>query len=176
LVALYERDTNEAPKALAALGSDMFFGKEGPPLPRVWLEGLVERLRGDGPAARAAFAKAHEEVAKIAHDQPENELALCALGMIEAALGNKKDAIREGERAVELVPVTKDSIEGAMLVQYLAIIYAWTGKKDAALEQLRIATKIPGDLSYGQLKLDPLWDPLRSDPRFEKIVAALAPK
>ena len=72
--------------------------------------------------------------------------------------------------------MTKDTIDGAMLVQYLAIIYAWSGKKDAAFEQLNVATRVPGYLSYGQLKLDPLWDPLRSDPRFENIVATLAPK
>src|SRR4030095_16064179 len=97
-------------------------------------------------------------------------------GMIDAVLGNKEEAIREGRRAVELLPVTKDSIDGAQLVQYLAVIYAWVGQKDLAFEQLRIASSIPGYLSYGSLQLDPLWDPLRRDPRFEKIVASLAPK
>jgi serine/threonine-protein kinase len=96
--------------------------------------------------------------------------------MIDAALGNKKDAIREGEGAVALVPVTKDAIDGAMLIQYLAIIYAWAGKNDAAFEQLSVAIKMPGYLSYGELRVDPLWDPLRNDPRFEKSVAMLAPK
>jgi serine/threonine-protein kinase len=96
--------------------------------------------------------------------------------MIDAALGNKENAIREGRRAVELLPVTKDSIDGAELVQYLAVIYAGVGEKDLALEQLRIASSIPGYLSYGSLRLDPLWDPLRGDPGFEKIVASLAPK
>jgi serine/threonine-protein kinase len=96
--------------------------------------------------------------------------------MIDAALGNKEDAIREGRRAVELLPVTKDSIDGAQLVQYLAVIYAGVGEKDLALEQLRIASSIPGYLSYGSLRLDPLWDPLRGNPDFEKIVASLAPK
>jgi hypothetical protein len=96
--------------------------------------------------------------------------------MIDAVLGNAEDAIREGRRAVELLPVTRDSIDGAQLVQYLAVICAWAGQKDLALEQLRIASSVPGYLSYGSLKLDPLWDPLRKDPRFEKIVASLAPK
>ncbi len=57
-----------------------------------------------------------------------------------------------------------------------AVIAAWTGEKDLACEQLAIATRLPGSLSYGQLKLLPYWDPLRDDPRFEKIVASLAPK
>jgi serine/threonine-protein kinase len=177
LVALYERDVNTANQALAALSPDaVFMTKETVSLPQPWWEGLVARLRGDASSARAAFTRARAEVDKIVREQPDSGVALCGLGMIDAALSNKKDAIREGERAVELVPVTKDTIEGAMLVQYLAIIYTWTGKKDAAFEQLSVATKIPGSLSYGQLKLDPLWDPLRNDPRFEKIVATLAPK
>jgi hypothetical protein len=74
------------------------------------------------------------------------------------------------------VPPTRDAIDGTMMMQYLAIVYAWTGKKDAALDELAATLKLPGYLSYGQLKLDPLWDPLRNDPRFEKIVAGLAPK
>ena len=98
------------------------------------------------------------------------------LGVADAALGNKDDAIREGRRAVELLPVTKDSIVGALLVQNLALIYAWTGEKDLALQQLSVAARIPGHLSYGELRLHPYWDPLRGDPRFDKIVASLAPK
>ena len=92
-------------------------------------------------------------------------------------LGNKEDAIREGERAVELMPVSKSAIEGSMLTQYLAVIYAWTGDKDRAIERLAEAAKLPGShVTYGHLRLHPLWDPLRGDPRFEAIVASLAPK
>jgi hypothetical protein len=72
--------------------------------------------------------------------------------------------------------VTKDSIMGALLIRYLAVIYAWTGEKDLAFEQLAVAARTPGFLSYGELRLHPRWDPLRDDPRFEKIVASLAPK
>ena len=96
--------------------------------------------------------------------------------MADALLGHKEDAIREGRRAVELLPITKDSIGGSLLIQYLSLIYAWTGEKDRAFEQLAIAAQEPGPLSYGQLRLHPYWDPLRSDPRFDKIVASLAPK
>ena len=98
--------------------------------------------------------------------------------MVDAALGNKEDAIREGERAVELMPVSKSAIEGSVLTQYLAIIYAWTGEKDRAIERLAEAAKLPG--SHVSLRLFAssirLWDPLRGDPRFEAIVASLAPK
>ena len=84
--------------------------------------------------------------------------------------------MREGQRAVDLMPVSKNAIEGLLLIKYLALIYAWTGEKDRALKQLDKAAKLPSYLSYGQLRLHPIWDPLRGDPRFDKIVASLAPK
>ena len=104
-------------------------------------------------------------------------IAVCALGVVDAALGNKEGAIREGERAVELVPANKSAIDGAMLIRYLAVIYAWAGDKDRAIKRLNEAVQLPGSfLSYGHLRLHPFWDPLRGDPRFEAIVASLAPK
>ena len=110
-------------------------------------------------------------------NQPDYAAALCALGVVDAVLGNKEDAIREGERAVKLLPVSKSAIDGAMLVRYLAVIYAWTGEKDRAIERVAEASELPGShVSYGYLRLHPLWDPLRGDPRFEAIVASLAPK
>ena len=133
-------------------------------------------MRGDARAAGAAFTSARTEAVKLVAQQPGYAEALCVLGMADAALGHKEDAIREGRRAVELLPVTKDAIIGAQLVRNLAIIYAWTGEKDLAFEQLTIAAQIPGYLSYGQLRLHPYFDSLRGDPRFEKIVASLAPK
>jgi len=74
------------------------------------------------------------------------------------------------------LPVAKDSIDGAELVKYLGVIYAWCGEKDLAIQQIAATLQIPSTLSYGNLKLHPYWDPLRGDPRFEKIVANLAPK
>jgi tetratricopeptide (TPR) repeat protein len=174
VLAIWERDSSAAGRALSLVDangchSDM-------PFPRAWCEGRVALSRGEVALARDAFTRARKEIEGVISQQPDYAQALCALGMIDAALGNKEDAIREGRRAVELLPVTKDSIDGAQLVQYLAVIYAGVGEKDLALEQLRIASSIPGYLSYGSLRLDPIWDPLRSDPRFEKIVASLAPK
>jgi hypothetical protein len=101
---------------------------------------------------------------------------LCVLALTDAALGNKEDAIRGGRRATELLPISKDALNGPLLVGYLAVIYAWTGEKDLALEQLRIATDVPSYWSYGNLKLHPLWDSLRDDARFQQIVDRLAPK
>jgi serine/threonine-protein kinase len=127
-------------------------------------------------AARAAFMNARIQVEKTVIEQPDYAEALCVLGLVDAGLGRKGEAIQEGRRAVELMPVTKDAINGALLIEYLAIIYAWAGERDLALEQLALAARIPSDVSYGQLRLHPYWDPLRGDPRFEKIVASLAPK
>jgi TolB-like protein/tetratricopeptide (TPR) repeat protein len=174
-VSLCDRDFDSAFRALALLpiaGCQ----QETIPFPRAWCEGVVARLRGDDAGFHATFSRARTEAAKLVAEQSDYAEALCVLGMLDAALGNRDDAIREGRRAVELLPVTKDSIIGPLLVQNLALIYAWTGEKDLAFEQLAIATRIPGYLSYGELKLHPYWDPLRGDPRFEKIVASLAPK
>jgi serine/threonine-protein kinase len=98
------------------------------------------------------------------------------LGLIDAGLGRKEEALREGRRAVELLPAEKDAVFGPLMVKYLAMIAAWVGDKNLACEQLAIAVRPPCTVSYGQLKLLPFWDPLRGDPRFEKIVASLAPK
>src|SRR4029453_2852609 len=163
---------DSAARALAELPSDGC-RDDTIPFPRFWCEGVVAQLRGDKTTARAAFTNARIEAAKLLRKQPDYAEALCVLGMIDAALGHKEDAIRKGRRAVELLPVTKDAIIGPKLVQYLALIYAWTGEKDLALEQLAEAARIPGYLSYGQLRLLPDWDPLRGDPRFENIVASL---
>ena len=113
---------------------------------------------------------------RSARAQPDYAPALSILGVIDAGLGRKEEALREGRRAVELMPIAKDSTDGPQLVFHLALIYAWTGERDLAIEQLEIVSKIPGGPTYGMLRLDPVWDSLRGDPRFEKIVASLAPK
>jgi TolB-like protein/class 3 adenylate cyclase/Tfp pilus assembly protein PilF len=173
--ALCKRDLDGARRAMDALPIDGCYDNTIP-VPRSWCEGVVAQFRGDKAAAHAAFTSVRAEAAKMVAEQPNYAEALCVLGMADAALGNKEDAILESRRAVELLPVTKDAIIGARLVHYLALIYAWTGEKDLALEQLSVAARIPGHLSYGYLRLHPYWDPLRGDPRFEKIVASLGPK
>jgi TolB-like protein/Flp pilus assembly protein TadD len=173
-ISEYQRDANGAQHALAALPVDACYD-ETIPFPVSWCDGLVAEMRGDQRAAHDAFMKAREETASLLHDQPDYAEALCVLGMADAFLGHKEAAIREGRRAVELLPVAKDSIIGSLLVQYLAIIYARLGEKNDAFQQLVIAARTPGFLSYGKLRLDPYWDPLRREPRFEQIVASLAP-
>jgi TolB-like protein/class 3 adenylate cyclase/Tfp pilus assembly protein PilF len=173
--ALCKRDYDGARRAMDALPIDGCYD-DNIPFPRSWCEGVVAQLRGDKAAASAAFSNARAEGAKLVAEQPDYAEGLCVLGMADAALGHKDEAIREGRRAVELMPVNKDAIRGPLLIQYLAVIYAWTGEKDLALEQVSAAAHIPSHLSYGHLRLHPYWDSLRGDPRFEKIVASLAPK
>ena len=173
-LALCERDPTAVTQALAAIPDsgtavDLNF-------PRSWCEGLAARSKGDVATAQAAFLAAHAELERTVSEQPGYAPALCVLGLIDAALGRKDEAIREGRHAIELLPITKDSIDGAELVKYMGVIYAWCGEKDLAIEQIEATLKIPSTLSYGNLKLHPIWNPLRGDPRFEKIVTDLAPQ
>jgi len=93
-----------------------------------------------------------------------------ALGMIDAALGREEDVLREGCHAEELLPVTKDAFTGADLLGDLAVIYAWVGQKDLAIKQLEKVLRIPSWVFYDELRLHPSWEPLRGDPRFERLV------
>ncbi len=111
--------------------------------------------------------------------QPDYGPALCVLAIIDAALGRKEQALDEGRRAIALTPLEKDVSNGGRVLQYFAITAAWAGDKELALQQLETGLRAPhaaDALSYGALKLMPFWDTLRGDPRFEKIVASLAPK
>jgi TolB-like protein/Tfp pilus assembly protein PilF len=175
--ALAERDAAAAKAALNELG-DNAYQIEAIALNRNVVEGMIARLAKDDAKARAAFTAARAEQEKFVLGQPDYGPAVCVLGFIDAALGRKKEAMQEARRAMEVLPVAKDSINGPLVVQYAAIIGAWVGEKDFACDQLGSVapTFAIGPVSYGQLKLMPYWDPLRGDPRFEKIVASLAPK
>ena len=134
-------------------------------------------MKGDAAAAqRRLYCRARANRRKrFAHGLIIGP-TLCVLGLIDAALGRKEEALREGRRAVELAPIAKDSLDGADVLYFYAVICAWTGERDLAIEQLETLAKIPAGASYGDLRLDPNWDSLRGDPRFEKIVTSLAPK
>ena len=110
------------------------------------------------------------ELKTIVFEQPDYAQALCILGWIDAALGRKHEAMSEGRRAAELLPLTKDAMTGAEILRNLAIIYAWVGEIDLAIEQLEKLLPLYGPISYGQLRLHPWWDLLREDPRFDKVM------
>jgi TolB-like protein/Tfp pilus assembly protein PilF/tRNA A-37 threonylcarbamoyl transferase component Bud32 len=175
IYALAERDASAAEAALEALGKNTF-GNDAVQFRRAFCEGLIARMTNDEIKARSAFSVARAEQEKRVQAQPNYGPALCVLGLIDAGLGRKEEALREGRRAIELMPVKKDFTNGVHMIEYFAQIAAWVGEKDLACEQLAIATRLPGYVSYGELKLLPWWDPLRGDPCFEKIVASLAPK
>jgi serine/threonine-protein kinase len=176
--ALAERDAAAANDALLASGENSInLGQFGDVLfNRRFVEGVIARMTKDDDKARLAFTAARAEQEKIIQAQPNFGPALCVLGLIDAGLGRKEQALREGRRAVELLPLEKDAYRGSFMIKYLALIAAWVGDNDLACEQLGTVIRGPSDLSYGQLKLMPFWDPLRGNPRFEKIVASLAPK
>jgi hypothetical protein len=169
------RDPAEAERAVAALLPNGM-AINGVPFPRPFCEAMVARLRGDESVARVAFTRARAEVEANLRASPDYPQALVMLGLMDAGLGRREDAIREGERAAELTPVSKEALVGSAIVEILSMIYAWTGEKDRAFEQLALSARIPAGVTYGEVKLHPYWDPLRGDPRFEKIVASLAPK
>ena len=175
LCALAERDAKAGEAALAALG-DNTFGDDATQFSPDFSRGLLARTTNDENKARAAFTAARSAQEKRVQEQPDYGPAISVLGLIDAALGRKEDALREGRRAIELLPVTKEANNGPGMIQNFSIVAAWVGEKQLACDQLDATLQLPGTTSYGRLKLLPYWDPLRGDPRFEKIVNSLAPK
>ncbi|HZR05519.1 MAG TPA: protein kinase [Candidatus Udaeobacter sp.] len=172
-LALFERDFIAASRILATVPQqqDWIDG-----FSRDFWRGIVARARGDEIAAQGAFTTARAEQEEAGRTDFEVAESLSVLAVIDAALGRKEEALREGRRAVELFPIAKDSTEGPPLVYHLALVYTLTGERELAIEQLEILAKIPFGPTYGELRLSPVWDSLRGEPRFEKIVASLAPK
>jgi TolB-like protein/predicted Ser/Thr protein kinase/thioredoxin-like negative regulator of GroEL len=175
-LALYERDAVAADHALGMCEDTFDAGRGGMQLSRAYLQGSVARMKGDAAAAHVAFTVARAQQEEAVRAQPDYGPPLCVLGLIDAGLGRKEEALREGRRALELALIAKDSFDGVDVLYIYAVICAWTGERDLAIEQLETLAKIPAGPSYGDIRLNPNWDPLRGDPRFEKIVASLAPK
>jgi len=170
--ALYLRDYDAANRVIAATPAkwaDFAFGEQT----ASWAEGQVARARGDKQKALAAFAAARKKIEAKLGDEAKDAIYLSEVATLDAGLGQKEQAIREARRAVQLMPIAKDSLNGPTLVANLALLYAWTGERARALEQLEIVATIPGLApTYGDLRFNPCWDDLRGDKRFDKIVAA----
>jgi serine/threonine protein kinase/tetratricopeptide (TPR) repeat protein len=175
ICALAERDSAAAKAALDA-SSENPLSDDVIQFNRSFVEGLIARMTNDTAKARLAFTAARAAQEKTVQAQPNYGPPLCVLGLIDAALGRKEDALRDGRRAVELLPVEKDAINGPRMIAQFAMIAAWAGEKDLACEQLALAIRPPAPVTYGQLKLLPFWDPLRGEPCFETILSSLAPK
>lgn len=174
--AIYERDAAAVHRALAAIppeGAHWFFGSIRP---REWYVGYAAHIFNQPEQTRVAFTAAGAILAKDVREQPDHALSWSFLGRVKAMLGDKQEAIASGQHACQLWPLSKEPIWGLQTLRQLILIYAWVGEKDLALQQLSLYAGQPGFVDYGELKLDPDWDTLRGDPRFEKIVASLAPQ
>jgi tetratricopeptide (TPR) repeat protein len=173
-LARYERDPTKAARALANMPREGKIDMNYAPFPHTWYEGLLAKLRQDVTAARSTFTAARAETEKLVHAQPKNEKPLSVLALIDAEFGDKEKAIHEGRTACDMLPATKNALDGVWLMMNLARIYALTGEKDLALGQLealmRLASGPISGPSYGELQLNPDWDTLRGDARFEKVV------
>jgi len=144
--------------------------------PSGWAMSLSDAslFAGDSAGSRSYAAKARDALEKQLQETPDDAQRHALLGLALARLGRKEDAIREGRRAVELMPVSRDSIQGAYVQHQLVRIYITVGDLEKALDQLEPLLKIPYVLSTGWLKIDPNFDPLRKSPRFEKLVAGVS--
>jgi hypothetical protein len=143
---------------------------------KIW-ELWLELVQGHHPTM-AQFGAAREQLYQRVEANREDPFLVTSLALADVALGRKEESIREGLRATEMRPISQDAIEGPIIMQRLAFVYAWANEPDLAFEQLNILIKMPaaGLLTYGNLETNPSWDPLRNDPRFDKLLAKLAPR
>ncbi len=168
--ALYLRDYDAANRVIAATPA-----KFADRFPFRWIasaDGLVAVARGDKQKAQSIFLDARKRLDAMWETKVKDALYFSLVAELDAGLGRNEEAIREARRALDLKPIAKDSLQGPGSVFTLALVYAWTGERDRALEQLEIIAKIPAGPTYGDLRFNPCWDSLRGNPRFDKIVAA----
>ena len=146
------------------------------PCPKALLEGTLYLYQGDKEKARIAYGHARAVAEKLVREAPQDSARRGQLGVVLAALGQKEQAINEGKRAVELLPESQDAFDGPQGTASLAQIYAWTGEFDEAFRLLDHLLDVPNGLTVPMLKLEPMWDPLRKDPRFQALIDKYSPK
>jgi tetratricopeptide (TPR) repeat protein len=177
-VYLAARDFDEAEHWLKKSRYDRFndIGVGGPAaildgytFPRSWYEGLIARGRGDNESAQRSFATAQEVVEADLMKTPDDAKVVAMLGLVNAMRGRFDEAIAAGRRAVEMLPISKDAYDGPLIATKLAVIYAQAGETDRAIELLGDLIAVPNGPTPGTLRVEPEWDPLRGDSRFEKL-------
>jgi len=177
MFALIDHDFAEAERVLAASPREDFQDIDYSfYYPKAWFEAMIARAKGDSAGATAAFSAARAILEQRLAVKPEDARTLAVLAQVDAGLGHKELAIQEAKHAVDLMPVSKDIYDGALVLEGLAQVYTWTNERDRAIELLQKLVTMPGYTNYARLKLLPMWNPLRGDPRFQKIVNSLAPK
>jgi serine/threonine-protein kinase len=177
-VSLMERDYDEAERLLNESRYERFndIGVGGPAaildgyaFPQAWYEGLIARGRAHNDAADRAFESAQRIVEADLAKAPDDAKLVAMLGLVHARLGRHDEALAAGRRAVELLPTAKDAYDGPLIGAKLAVIYAQVGQSDRAIELLTDLVAIPNGPTPGTLRIEPEWDPLRGDARFEKL-------
>ena len=177
LIALIDRNYDEARRVLAASPREDFQDVDFSfYFPRVWYEGLIARAEGNRAKTAAAFTAVRAILESRLKNKPNDPRTLAVLAQVDANLGNKALALKEAQQAVDLMPVLKDAYDGPLILQGLAQVYTWTGDHDRALDQLQTLLGMPGYISYGYLKTDPAWQPLRAHPRFQQLLASMISK
>jgi tetratricopeptide (TPR) repeat protein len=174
--ALIARDPSVMSRALAAIPSEGLRAEFDLFMPREWYGAIAASAFGDASTALASFTAARALVEEMLRSQPDYATGWSVVGLIDAHLGRKEDAVREGRQACQMLPLSTDAWRGPSLILNLAMIYTTIGDRDRAIEQLSIAAQVQNGVHYGELKLSPQWDALRANPRFDEIVASLAPK
>jgi TolB-like protein len=178
-LALMERNYDEAERKLGTcvqckyndIGLCGFVGAlDDYTVPREWYVGLIARGRGREEEAARAFAGAKERVLAEAAESPNDGKILIMRGLIEAMLGQTEEAVAAGEGAVSLLPISADALDGPLLATNLAAIYTQIGQRDKALAILEGLVSHIGGPTPGTLRIEPQWDPLRSDPRFQRLL------
>ena len=182
-VSLMDRDADAAEKALANCPLDTITSQTGVALPKSYLQACVFLVRGDTAKAHAEFEAALPPIEKLVKDSPQDGTRRAQLGLLYAFLGRKGDALREGKRAMELKPITHDVIEGAVIEVFYTLICARLEMTDEAISRIErlLTTPFAVDYDDASITLSDLrqrweWDPLRKDPRFQKILASPEPK
>jgi len=169
LQELYERNYESALDRLSSASIETIELQEVF-IPKAQLAGLIYKLMNEQDQARTSFDSARTILEKEVKEQPDDARMHSSLGIVYAALGRKEEAIQEGKMAVELCPVSKDHNLGVPRIKDLATIYTTVGDYEAALDQIEYLISIPGYFSVPLLRLDPIWDPLRHHPRFQKLL------
>jgi TolB-like protein/Flp pilus assembly protein TadD len=184
-VYLSARDYDEAERWLKKSRSDRFndIGVGGPAaildgytFPRAWYEGLIARGRGEEDAAGRAFRAAQRTVEADLANAPDDPKLVAMLGLVHAMKGRHEEAIAAGRRAVELLPISRDAYDGPLIAAKLAVIYAQAGENDRAIELMTALVAIPNGPTPGTLRIEREWDPLRGDPRFDRLMEPTRPR